>query len=145
MQRIIDWTEKGYSYHRLNPPREFSRTFLSDSICYNACMMAEHTSARAIITFTHSGYTAFHIACHRPRAAIFAFTDNERILPKLSLLWGVRAFPARKFTVIDDYIEYSISRLLDMKLIQEEDVVIHVGSTPIMERGRTNMIKLSYV
>jgi len=32
-----------------------------------------------------------------------------------------------------------------MKLIKEEDVVIHVGSTPILERGRTNMIKLSYV
>jgi len=32
-----------------------------------------------------------------------------------------------------------------LNLIQEEDVVIHVGSTPVPERGRTNMIKLSYV
>jgi len=145
MQKIIDWTEKAYTYYRDNPPREFTRTFLSDSICYNACKMAEQTSAKAIITFTHSGYTAFRIASHRPDVDIFAFTDNERLLKKLSLVWGVRAFLSKEFQNIDDYIDYSIRQLLEMNHIQEEDVVIHVGSTPIPERGRTNMIKLSYV
>ena len=145
MQKIIDWTEKGYHFHRDNPPHEFSRTFLSDSICYNACKMAEQSKARAIITFTHSGYTAFQIASHRPKAEIFAFSDNERIIRKLSLVWGVRSFHSKVFDNIDDYISHSIDRLLELKLIQEEDVVIHVGSTPILERGRTNMIKMSFV
>jgi pyruvate kinase len=145
MQKIIDWTEKGYNFYRHNPPREFSRTFLSDSICFNACNMAEQTKARAIITFTHSGYTAFQIASHRPKAEIFAFTDNERIIRKLSLVWGVRAFYSKVFNNIDDYISYSIDQLLERKLIHEEDVVIHVGSTPILERGKTNMIKMSLV
>ena len=27
----------------------------------------------------------------------------------------------------------------------DEDVVVHVGSTPTPERGRTNIVKLSYV
>jgi pyruvate kinase len=107
--------------------------------------MAEQSMARAIITFTHSGYTAFQIASHRPKAEIFAFTDNEKILSKLSLVWGVRAFHSKVFDNIDDYIKFSIDHLFKMNLIHEEDVVIHVGSTPILERGRTNMIKLSYV
>jgi pyruvate kinase len=145
MQRIIDWTEKGYNFYKHNPPREFSRTFLPDSICYNACKMAEQSKAHAIITFTHSGYTAFQIASHRPKAEIFAFTDNEKILKKLSLVWGVRSFYSKVFDNIDDYITHSIDQLLEQKLINEEDVVIHVASTPILERGRTNMIKLSYV
>jgi pyruvate kinase len=145
MQRIIDWTEKGYYFYKQNPPREFSRTFLPDSICFNACNMAEQSKARAIITFTHSGYTAFQIASHRPKAEIFAFTDNERILRKLSLVWGVRSFYSKVFDNIDDYITHSIDQLLKQKLINEEDVVVHVASTPILERGRTNMIKLSYV
>ncbi len=145
MQRIIDWTEKGYNFYKHNPPREFSRTFLPDSICYNACKMAEQSKAHAIITFTHSGYTAFQIASHRPKAEIFAFTDNEKILKKLSLVWGVRSFYSKVFDNIDDYINHSINQLLEQKLINEEDVVIHVASTPILERGRTNMIKLSYV
>ncbi len=145
MQKIIDWTERGYTYYRDNPPREFSRTFLSDSICYNACIMAKQAKARAIITFTHSGYTAFQISSHRPQAVIFAFTDNKRLLKKLSLIWGVRAFYSEVFENIDDYIKHSFDRLIEMDLIHEEDVVVHVGSTPILERGRTNMIKLSYV
>jgi len=145
MQRIIDWTEKGYDYYRNNPAREFSRTFLSDSICNNACKMAERTQARAIITFTHSGYTAFQIASHRPEACIFAFTDNERLIRKLSIVWGVRAFHVEVFKDIDQYIEYSIEFLKEKNLIRDDDVVVHIGSTPILERGRTNMLKLSYV
>ena len=145
MQQIIDWTEKGYHYYRDNPPREFSRTFLSDSICYNACNMAKQAKAKAIITFTHSGYTAFQIASYRPDVNIFAFTDNERLLRKLSMVWGVRSFYSKVYKNIDDYIRHSIDKLLELKLIREEDVVVHVGSTPILERGRTNMIKLSYV
>jgi pyruvate kinase len=145
MQQIIDSTEKGYDYFRSNPPREFSRTYLADSICFNACKMAAQTSARAIITFTHSGYTAYRIASHRPKAEIFAFTDNKRIINKLSIVWGVRAFFAETLNSIDEAINLSIDQLLKLNLVQEEDVVIHVGSTPIPERGRTNMIKLSYV
>jgi pyruvate kinase len=145
MQQIIDATEKGYDYFRSNPPREFSRTYLADSICFSACNMAEQTGARAIIAFTHSGYTAYRIASHRPEASIFAFTDNRRIINKLSLVWGVRTYFTETFSNIDEAITASIERLLEMNLIQEEDVVIHVGSTPVPERGRTNMIKLSYV
>jgi len=145
MQKIIDWTEKGYNYYRDIPPMEFSRTFLSDSICFNACNMAKLARAKAIITFTHSGYTALKIASYRPDVNIFAFTDNRRLLRKLSAVWGVRAFYSEVYENIDDYIEHSISKLLELKLIQDEDVIVHVGSTPILERGRTNMIKLSYV
>jgi pyruvate kinase len=145
MQKIIDWTEKGYLYYRDNPPREFSRTFLSDSICYNACNMAKLARAKAIITFTHSGYTAQQISSYRPDVNIFAFTDNQQLLRKLSLVWGVRTFYSKVYENIDDYIEHSIKKLLELKLIMEEDVIVHVGSTPILERGRTNMIKLSYV
>ena len=145
MQKIIDSTEKGYHYYRDNAPREFSRTFLSDSICYNACNMAKLARAKAIITFTHSGYTALQIASYRPDVNIFAFTDNPRLLRKLSVVWGVRTFYSEVYENIDDYIKHSIESLLNLNLIQEEDVIVHVGSTPVLERGRTNMIKLSYV
>jgi pyruvate kinase len=145
MQRIIDWTEKGYNYYRNNPAREFSRSFLSDSICYSACKMAERTRAKAIVTFTHSGYTAYQIASHRPDARIYAFTNNKRIISKLSLVWGVRAFQADVSKDIDKNIAHTIQSLKDMDLIYEDDVLVHVGSTPVLERGRTNMLKLSYV
>ncbi len=146
MQKIIDWTEDyGYHYYINRPPNEYSRTFLSDSICYNACMMAKQTNAEAIVIFTNSGYTAFQISSFRPKAHIFAFTMNQDLLPILSLVWGVRAFLSEGDENIDDYIEHSINFLKDRNLIKEGDVVVHAGSIPILERGRTNMLKLSYI
>ena len=146
MQKIIDWTEAhGFKYFRDHPPEDSSITFLPDSICYNACKMAGQTKARAIITFTHSGNTAFRISSFRPESNIFAFTMNKSLLPMLSLVWGVRAFYTEEYHNIEDYINHSINFLLEKKLIQPGDVVVHVGSIPLLERGKTNMVKLSYV
>ena len=70
---------------------------------------------------------------------------NKDLLPVLSLLWGVRAFFSEGDTNIDDYINHSINFLKDKNLLKEGDVVVHAGSIPILERGRTNMLKLSYI
>jgi pyruvate kinase len=146
MQKIIDWTEThGLKYFRNHPPDEFSRTFLPDSTCYNACKMASQTKANAIITFTHSGNTAIRISSYRPKSNIFAFTMNKSLLPTLSLVWGVRAFYTDEYQNIEEYINHSIEFLLEKNLIQHGDVVVHVGSIPLLERGKTNMLKLSYV
>jgi len=59
MREIIKWTEDhGYHFIRDHAPEEFSKSFLPDSICYHTSKMAELGNAKAIITFTHSGYTA---------------------------------------------------------------------------------------
>ena len=146
MQRIIDWTEAhGYNFYRDHPPMEFTPTFLPDSICYNACMMAKQTGAKAIVIFTNSGYTAFRIASYRPEANIFAFTMNRNLIPVLSLVWGVRAIMSPGHNNIDDYINHSIEYLVEKDLIKPGSVIVHAGSIPILERGRTNMLKLSYI
>ncbi len=145
MQKIIDATEEGYDYFRHNPPREFSRTFLADSICYAACSLAEQTGAKAIVTYTYTGYTALRIASHRPASSIFALTDNMRVIRKLSLVWGIRAYHAEAFSSIGDYIEHSTELLKELDLIHEDEVLIHVGSTPALERGRTNILRITYV
>jgi pyruvate kinase len=146
MQRIINWAEKhGFQFIREHAPEGMSKSFLPDSICYNACKMADQTKARAIITFTHSGYTAFRIASHRPNADIFAFTNNEKLLHILSLVWGVRAYYLDKYDKISEAISTSVNILKEKGVLKSEEAVIHVGSIPLNQRGKTNMIKLSYV
>jgi pyruvate kinase len=145
MQRIIDWTEKGFLFNRETLPETGSVTFLPDSICLNACRMASQTNAKAIVTFTYSGYTAFKISSHRPNACIYVFTRNQSLLRKMSLVWGVRAFPFIEHNILDEAIQHSIKFLKANNEISEGDVIVHVGSTPVEEKGQTNMIKLSYV
>lgn len=145
MQKIIDWTEKGFIYNRETLPLPTLRTFLPDSICLNACRMASQTNARAIVTFTYSGYTAFKISSHRPQSNIYVFTRNKTLLRKMSLVWGVRAFYYDEHDTMDDAIKHSLDLLKSQNLISEGEVVVHVGSTPFEEKGQTNMIKVSYV
>jgi pyruvate kinase len=145
MQKIIDWTEKGFIFNREALPAIASRTFLPDSICLNACRMASQTNAKAIVTFTYSGYTAFKISSHRPQSNIYVFTRNKTLLRKMSLVWGVRAFNYDEHDTMDDAIKHSLDFLKSQSLITEGDVIVHVGSTPFEEKGQTNMIKLSYV
>ncbi len=146
MQQIIDWTENnGYLYHNEHTPIETTSRFLPDSICYHATKMAFQTHAKAIVTFTHSGYTAFRISSHRPQSDIFAFTNNRQILRKMSLVWGVRAYHCKDFEKIDEAIAYSLKLLKEKDLISDGDVIVHAGSTPLNEKGQTNMLKLSFV
>jgi len=145
-RQIIDWTEThGFHYNREALPDSNSRTFLPDSICLNACRMANQANAKAIVTFTFSGYTAMRISSHRPQAETFVFTRNKALVRKMALIWGAHAYHTEETGSIDRAIEQSIEHLKERGYIKTGDVVIHVGSTPFDEKGQTNMIKLSYV
>ncbi|HHJ09944.1 MAG TPA: pyruvate kinase [Bacteroidetes bacterium] len=146
MHSIISFTEQhGFHYLKEHPPVEFSKTYLPESVCYQACKMAEQTHAASIITFTHSGSTALYIASHRPDKPIYAITNNKFLLNKLSMVYGVFPIYMEKVEKIEDAIRQSISYLKKHDYLHDEDVVVHVGSTPINLRGKTNMLKLSYV
>ena len=93
MSNIIDEMETHHGiYNKEELPKENQSRFISDSICFNACRLAQRVKAAAIITMSYSGYTAYKISSQRPNTEIFVFTSNKKILTQLSLVWGVRAF-----------------------------------------------------
>ena len=146
MHRIIEYTEKNkYEYNRGLPPNPESERFVRDSVCYSASRMAEIIGAKAIITFTEKGKTAFTISGYRPKADIFAFTPTRNLLSVLSLLWGVRAF---YFEPNDDFgtaIDKTIKFLKDAGYLKSGDYVIHVGSIPKQVTDKTNTMKVTKV
>ena len=146
MQRIIDYTEnEGNPFNKQHAPKEDTSTFLADSICSTASQLSQQVRAKAIIVFTHSGYTAVRISSHRPKSKIYAFTSNKKLLNKISMVWGIRSFYLSTNDDLDKTIYKSIEMLKDKKLLTEGDCVIHVGSTPLHLHGRTNMMKLSKI
>lgn len=146
MQKIIDYTEaNGRPFNKHHEPIEGTPTFIPNSICYNATILARQTKAKAIIAFTHSGYTALRLSSHRPEARICAFTNNPKLLRKMSLVWGVETFYLQSYEQIDDAIDETIKTLKQNKLIKDDDTIVHVGSTPLHLHGRTNLMKVSFV
>ena len=146
MRKIIDNTEYlGEHFYRKSFPVSGTSTFQADSICLNAAMLAKETKAKAIIAFTHSGYTAFRISSHRPAADIFAFTNNKKILHYLNLLWGVSVFYTPTYKHLEEAISESVNILKKKNMIAKGDCVIHVGSSPLNRQGQTNIVKVSNV
>jgi pyruvate kinase len=94
---------------------------------------------------THSGYTAFKLSSHRPKANIFMFTDNYDILTTLNLVWGVKGFYYDKNISTDHTIADIKFILKKTGYVQSNDLIINIASVPLSEKGRSNMVKLSAV
>ncbi|MEO8088164.1 MAG: pyruvate kinase [Bacteroidota bacterium] len=137
--------EKGFRYNRDQQPDVTSDSYLSDAVCYNACVLASQVGAKAIVGMTRSGYTAFKVASQRPKSDIFIFTDRQSLLAQLSLVWGVRGFFYESEAGANQTI-HELQELLKVKgLINTHDIVINLASMPFYEGGRTNMIKINKV
>ncbi len=146
MRAIIDYAEKHggtFDLHEWGCTK--SPTFLADSICDAATILAHQVQAKALVVFTHSGYTAYHIASHRPDTFIIAFTDNPQTVNKLSLVWGVIANYMETYENLNDVLPHSIQILKEKNLAKEGDILVHVGSIPLKLHGKTNMLKVSEV
>ena len=145
--RIINEVENSYSnlYNQEEEPTENHERFITDSICFNACRLAKRVQAKAIITMTHSGYTAFKISSQRPKSSIFVFSKNKNLLSSLSLVWGVQTFYYDKMVSTDDTISDITLFLKTNGLVEFGDLIINTASMPISNAGKTNMLKLGQV
>ncbi len=120
-----------------------SGTFYNDRVLATACQLAEDTHARVITGMTVTGYTAFNISKHRPKASIIIFTGNKTLLSQLALVWGVRAYFYEKFESTDDALNDIQEFLIKNDLIKHGDVYITTGTIPVSSRKRTNTVRLN--
>ena len=132
-------------YYKEQPPEKNKERFISDSICYNSCRLAQRVDVNAIITMSFSGYTAYKIASQRPKAQIFVFTSNRKILTQLNLVWGVRAFYYNKQISTDHTIADIKYIMKSENYLKEGDLIINIASIPLEDLGSSNMLKLSHV
>lgn len=146
MRKIIHRVEeKANIYFRHLQADPHSHTFISDAVCYSACRLAESVDANAIIGMTRSGYTAYMTSSCRPQAKIYVFSDNRRLLSRMSLVWGVRGFYYDQMVSTDNSINDVQQYLRERELVVPGDVVINLASMPLHRQGRTNMVKVTKI
>lgn len=146
MSRIVCEMESHEAiYYKEQPPEKSKERFISDSICYNSCRLAQRVDVNAIITMSFSGYTAYKIASQRPKAQIFVFTSNRKILTQLNLVWGVRAFYYNKQISTDHTIADIKYMMKSENYLKQGDLIINIASIPLEDLGSSNMLKLSHV
>jgi pyruvate kinase len=146
MSKIVSKMETSEAiYHKEELPEKNQERFISDSICFNATRLSQRVESKGIVTMSFSGYTAYKIASQRPKAPIFVFTSNKKILTQINLIWGVRGFYYDKVVSTDHTIADIKFILKKEGMLKEGDLVINITSIPIEEMGKSNMLKLSYV
>ena len=125
---------------------EHSPTIKNDRVIAAACRLARDVRARAILCITTSGYTAFRLSSHRPKAPIYVFTGNDAIRTQLSLLWGVNV---RAFNEVGSNAEdtsHNMARMLVKEgVLGRGDTFVVLLSMPSHQELRTNTIKLGVI
>ena len=126
-------------------PHIRTNRFVTKAICHHAAQMANDTDAAAICTLTNSGYTAFQISSWRPRTHVLAFSTEKRILGKLNLLWGVRAYYYNKNLTTDDTVVDINNIAKEKGFVKAGDLVINLASMPAEARGMVNTLRVSEI
>ncbi len=132
-------------YNKHEAPEKDQNRFITDSICFNAVRLSKRVEAKAILTMSFTGYTGYKVASQRPKANIFVFTSNRRILTQLNLVWGVKGYYYDRTESTDNTISEIKLLLKEQGRIDKGDLVINIASMPIEAHGNSNMLKLSYV
>jgi pyruvate kinase len=146
MCQIVSEMEKQEQiYNKEELPLKNQSRFISDSICFNACRLSQRVEAKAIITMTFSGYTAYKVSSQRPKSQILVFTSNKKIMTQLNLVWGVKCYYYDRTVSTDHTIADIIYLLKKEGRLATGDYVINIASIPIEEQGKSNMVKLSQV
>ena len=128
-----------------SPPKIKTNRYTTKFICYHAAQIANETKIAAITTLTQSGYTGFQVSSWRPHSNILVFTSNKRILCRLNLLWGVKAFYYDRSVSTDKTIE-EINQIVNKKgFARKGDMVINLASMPVKESGMVNTLKISEI
>jgi pyruvate kinase len=116
------------------------------AICEAAVTLATHGEATAIVAVTRRGKTATLLSALRPRAPVFAATDNPTMARRFALVWG--AIPVLCTELVGDVSEAANrigQMLVDEGAIPHGSVIVLVSITPDLARGPSNFLKLQRV
>ena len=113
------------------------------AIANAAVKMAVDLNARAILAFTHSGYTPKLLSKLKPSVPVFAISDREDTCRRLNLYWDVQPDVRDWDTVLDSNLLNKIDDYIFEKtdFVKDERIII-IGSIPKLITGRTNFIRV---
>jgi pyruvate kinase len=112
------------------------------AVCEAAATLAERGDASSIVAVTRGGKTARVLSALRPRASIYAATDQADISRRLALLWGV----VPVLTELSDDVNEAASRigrqLVERGAIAAGSVIVLVSVSDELSHGPSNVLKL---
>ena len=143
MVRIAGRTEQDIAYRKRflqnKLPTLGSITNAISKATVNAAMELD---AKAIVTVTESGRTAYMISRYRPFCPVIACTSKEQTYRQLSLSWGIIPLLIEEKEALDELFEEAIKAVEKASYASEGDVIVLTAGVPIGTSGTTNLLKV---
>ncbi len=146
MDSIVREAEAHTKYFRLkhsDPDRHETVSF-SRSICDAAYHSAVDISAKLIVVFSESGYTAKEMSKLRPQIPIVALTTHKNTLSRLPLIWGALPLYLDRKIKIESNLKELENFLKSHKLVKKGDKIVIIAGFS-MNVGGTNLLRLHEV
>ncbi len=144
MRKIADNTEKS-KFCPYDQSLDISNDYeLSPQAIANAAIkMAQDLNAKAILAFTHTGYTPKLLAKLHSSVPVMAISDLEQTCRRLNLYWGLDTYYKEWDEVLGHNMLEKIDEfLLENTSLNRDERIIIIGSIPKLITGRTNFIRV---
>ncbi len=144
MSQIAQHTENSVFY-------EFDKDFqvsedmalTRQAIVFGADKMLKYVNAKAVLSFSHFGYSTRLMSKLKPSVPIILVSDLEETCRKMSLNWGVYPFHKKWDGVLTCDILLKIDEfLINEAGLDKGDYVVITGSAPNLITGRTNFVRV---
>ena len=146
MEKIISSVERSTSEIYYNfEKNKLLKNRVNESLITAACRLSKQINAKAIVSMTKSGFTAFRVSGNRPKAKIFIVTNDKNLGNIMNIVWGVRCIFYDKTENIDLTLENIENILVKNNHLTKDDKYIVTASMPEHWESHTNMMKVNIV
>jgi pyruvate kinase len=97
----------------------------------NGTKLAIDIGAKLIVTMTQSGFTAQHVAKHRPYIPIVTITPDEKVRHQLALVWGIKEIIVHSIDISHRDIK---KLLLKHRLAKKGDKIVIISNASTEEK-----------
>ena len=113
------------------------------AVVFGADKMLKYVNAKAVLSFSHFGYSTRLMSKLKPSVPIILVSDLEETCRKMSLVWGVYPFFKKWGGVLDQDLLLRIDEfLINETGLKKGDYVVITASAPNLITGRTNFVRV---
>ena len=147
MKKIILQTEEDSFYKKSMdaislPPDHMIATAITSTIPTISKVLDK---LACVVSYSISGTTTLRVARERTGIPILNLTCDEKVMHRLTLVWGVYSHKTTILKELNDVIPIAKDIVLQMGLAKKGDEMIITAGMPLAERGNTNLVHISIV
>lgn len=121
---------------------ELDQTSFADALCHAAYTLSKDTAAKHVIAYTNTGRTPLFMSRYRPCPNIIGATTVLHVYRQLSILRAVQPLYIPEVETVRDLTVVTEQSIVDRKLGEKNEVVIHVGGSNLAARSNINSIRI---